>query len=149
MPSGSNGQHHELVHAKSDGSRIELSGYRGTYPPPEVVRIFDERAEGGAERILAMAEKEQAHQHVIRKRSLTADISSRILGQILGFILGGVSICGSIWLIHDGHSIVGLAAMISGLAILASAFIRSHEPKTIPASNDAIDETESPHDDPS
>ena len=56
---------HEVVRAKTDGADVELSGYRGTFPPPEIIKVLNELAKDGAHRILVMAEREQEHDHKV------------------------------------------------------------------------------------
>ena len=113
---------HEVVKASGNKSGFEISGYSGAYPPPDVIRMFDELTEHGAERILRMAEDEQRHDHKQANRLLSIEAASRILGQLLGFLLGALSITGSIWLISRGNSITGLVSLIGGLGLLAAAF---------------------------
>lgn len=48
-------------------SRV-IEHHSGPLPPPEILRQYDEIVPDGAERIMAMAEKEQAHRHHINHR---------------------------------------------------------------------------------
>lgn len=121
--SAANKSQHELLQARGDDSGFEISGYRGAFPPPDVIRMFNDLTENGAERILRMVEAEQKHDHKTLERQLTIEARFRMLGQIFGFLLGAMTIGGSIWLISRGNSITGLVSLISGLALLAAAFI--------------------------
>jgi len=47
--------------------------WSGPLPPPATLKQFDEVIPGGAERILRMAEAEQAHRHLTDITALKAD----------------------------------------------------------------------------
>lgn len=120
---------HEIVHAKTDGNDVEVSGYRGTFPPPEIIRVLNEYAKDGAHRVLVMAEAEQAHDHHIERCDQVWRGIFVILGQVFAFLLGGATIGGSIWLMSKGYTMTGFGTLISGLALLVGAFSRQHAPR--------------------
>lgn len=95
--------------------------FSGPVPQPDDLARYDEILPGAADRIFAMAEKEQAHRHF--KERTTLDISSR--GQWFGFILGIVILAVGGWLLHEGRDAAGYAALISALVALVGAFFYS------------------------
>jgi uncharacterized membrane protein len=73
----------------------EVTSFRGPLPPPEALKQYDETIPGAAERILAMAEKQQEHRSKLEKMIVEERIHQSANGQIFGFILalvfGGIS----------------------------------------------------------
>jgi len=79
---------------KGNLTKVEQSMFVGPIPPPEILRGYEEVLSGSADRILAMAEKEQAHRHSnedeIVKNKVNKDndeLAYKKRGQILGTIL--------------------------------------------------------------
>lgn len=58
--------------AKSEGGN-EVSVYSGALPHPDHVRIWQENVPNGAERILAMTEREIEHRHEMEKREMAIE----------------------------------------------------------------------------
>lgn len=56
---------------------IQQSQYSGPLPPPALYQEFEKVLPGSAERILAMAEKEQSHRHEWEGVALNATILKR------------------------------------------------------------------------
>ena len=83
-------QNPELVHALLESSKFQTmvsheTSFSGPLPPPEIIRDYDKILPGGAERIFAMAEKEQAHRHNIDSTAVNGAISKDKRGQWMGF----------------------------------------------------------------
>jgi len=75
-------------------SAIQASVFQGPLPPPDALRAYEDIVPGGAERILAMAERQQKHDHMMdikeynyRKIGLYGGISLFILAMIVGIYL--------------------------------------------------------------
>ncbi len=75
---------------------IQSAQWQGPLPPPASLREFDEIIEGGAERILQMAEKEQAHRIHAEQQIVTGEIRANRRGQILGAAIAGLAVVGAI-----------------------------------------------------
>lgn len=95
--------------------------FSGPVPHPDDLARYDEILPGAADRIFAMAKKEQAHRHFKERKTL--EISSR--GQWFGFILGIVILAVGGWLLHEGKDAAGYVALISALVALVGAFFYS------------------------
>ncbi|WP_444878207.1 DUF2335 domain-containing protein [Citrobacter koseri] len=83
-------QNPELVHALLESGKFQAmvsheTSFSGPLPPPEIIRDYDKILPGGAERIFAMAEKEQAHRHNIDSTAVNGAISKDKRGQWMGF----------------------------------------------------------------
>lgn len=95
--------------------------------PPAILREYDEISPGAADRIIAMAEKEQSHRHSWEKHALSADSwysmagimagwttaialavgagVAAAYGQVaVGLALAGVSATGMVWKLVQGRS---------------------------------------------
>jgi len=97
--------------------------FSGPIPPPEYLEHYNRIVPNAAERILAMAEREQTHRHDGQKRALDADIKEGKLGQILAFLIGVFTIgCGTYAAIN-GAQVAGSLIGSGGVIALVTAFI--------------------------
>ena len=115
-------------------TRVSFSKRESLYiapiPPSTEMKGYEEAFSGSADRILSMAENEQAHSHDIERLSLMAEIEDlkrargeRRLGQIFAFmitiILGG---CGTAAILN-GQPFAGSVLGASGVTGVVSVFI--------------------------
>jgi uncharacterized membrane protein len=77
----------------------------------------------GAERILAMAERQSAHREALETAVIKGNIAAQTRGSYFAFVLGIVTIVGGMLLIYSGRSISGLAAIISAMTGLGGVFV--------------------------
>lgn len=63
---------------------IRKESFSGPLPPPQVLAGYDDVVAGAAERILAMAEKEQLHRHEMDSTALLGEINNDKRGQRFG-----------------------------------------------------------------
>jgi uncharacterized membrane protein len=111
-------------------ARVEAYHFSGPLPPPDVLARYNEIVPQGAERIIAMAERQSAHREALEKKVVFGNSSSEKMGAIFAFILSLATILGGIWLIHDGKSSSGLVAILGNLAALAGVFVYSRRKQT-------------------
>lgn len=81
---------------QESGRVIQAAQWHGPLPPPASLRAFDEIIEGGAERILQMAEKEQAHRIHAEQQVVTGEIRANRRGQILGATIAALAVVGAV-----------------------------------------------------
>jgi uncharacterized membrane protein len=62
-----------------------FASLQGPLPHPSILHRYDEIAPGAAERIIAMAEKEQAHRHSWERGALSAERWYALLGMLAGW----------------------------------------------------------------
>lgn len=96
-----------------------IEHYSGPLPPPETLRQYDEIVPDGAERIMAMAEREQTHRHHMNRR----EESRAILGVFssLGIVItfaGVASLALSL-----GYAVEAAAILGTTLVAIVGAFI--------------------------
>jgi len=89
--------------------------HSGPLPSPEILRAYNEVIPGSAERILSMAESEQAHAHDMDKIVITKEYSDRRLGMWFGLVATGAFVLGALAALWLG------APWVSGLFVSASA----------------------------
>jgi uncharacterized membrane protein len=83
-------------------SEIRAQSWTGPLPPPQALEHFNHIIPGGAERILAMAEKEQAYRITSDGQALTAGIREGKRGQYLGATIAILAIVGAVLNIYLG-----------------------------------------------
>jgi uncharacterized membrane protein len=72
------------VHSLQQTTAVQLVG---PLPPPEILKQYDIALPGGAERIMALAERQSAHRQELEKKVVDSNCRNERLGTILGFIL--------------------------------------------------------------
>ena len=93
---------------------VQEQRFQGPLPPPEILARYNAVVPNGAERIMAMAEREQRHSHQMDLLS----ICSVNVGQFLGFlIVAGAIVSGAFLVFHD-KPISGFGIFFSGLGVL-------------------------------
>lgn len=71
MPNPSSDHHELALRAQDqDGGSLEAFAYSGPLPTPEMLAAYGEAIPGAAERILSMAEDEQAHRQAMDRGRL-------------------------------------------------------------------------------
>ncbi|MGL4392712.1 MAG: DUF2335 domain-containing protein [Fusobacteriaceae bacterium] len=119
---GTNQHQKGMISNENNGKhRIDImsqENYEGPIPHPDLFKKFDEVLSGAAERIMAMAEKEQSHRH----KSEQEYFALQKLGLVCGFIIAILFVILGVFLIYVGKSITGFSLAISALASLVFAF---------------------------
>jgi uncharacterized membrane protein len=91
---------------------MERHVFSGPLPPPAVLARYNDALPGGAERIVALAEKQAQHRRQMESR-----------GQLLLFAVVLVALVGGIMLIAIGKDAAGLVPVIAALGGLGSLFV--------------------------
>ncbi len=105
-----------------------MRSFSGPLPPPEALERYNQILPGAAERIIAMAESQHSHRLELEKHVITSNVSAQKLGTVLGFIVAMTVVIGGMFLVHEGKSGEGLAAILTALASLVGVFLYSkHE----------------------
>jgi uncharacterized membrane protein len=107
---------------------LQSRRWNGPLPPPAILDQFEQVIPGSAERILQMAEKEQAHRLAREEKESAADIRDSSRGQTLGGIVALSAILGAV-----ANSVLGgpwqASVALVGIPILGAvqAFIRGRD----------------------
>jgi uncharacterized membrane protein len=132
------GQPSELTSRHQDrrlSARYEYqSQFVSPFPPPSIMKGYEEASPGSAERLMVMAEKEQAHQHSMQEKLVNAQTNdlkqSRIErrnGQYFGFLIGMTAIIFGGYIVLQGkqvaQQIAGGFFGTTGVVGLVSVFV--------------------------
>lgn len=99
-----------------------VTTHQGPIPSPEIIAGYEKVLAGSADRIIKMAEKEQAHRHAVQLKRQTQLGSLTLVGQIFAFLIGIVGVSGGVYLVKNDKSLVGFGVFFSSLATLAGIF---------------------------
>ncbi len=111
---------------------VKVAGFAGPIPPPSVLEQYNniDPSINAADRIISMAEKEQAHRHEMQTKLVDAQITDfkqsrteRRIGQIFGFSIGVVSIVAGSLTAILGSAIAGTFIGSAGVVGLVSVFV--------------------------
>ncbi|HZW94289.1 MAG TPA: DUF2335 domain-containing protein [Candidatus Eremiobacteraceae bacterium] len=117
-----------MVRSQSTELRIQAASFSGPLPPPDALERYNQILPGAAERIIAMAENQHTHRQGLEKHVIHSNVAAQRLGTILGFIVAMTVVIGGMFLVHEGKSGEGLAAILTALASLVGVFLYSkHE----------------------
>ena len=99
--------------------------FTGPIPPPELFAEYNKTLPGSADRILAMAEREQANRHDMVTRGLNNEHALATRGQTIAGVLGGMVILVGALGIYLGRPLEGLGAVLLATASLVTVFLVS------------------------
>lgn len=108
------------THTESHSLSVTVSG---PLPAPEVIQGYETVLPGAADRIIKMAESEQAHHHKMEEKNEKRRFTASIIGQTFGFVLGMTGIIGGVVLLVNDKSVTGFSVFITSLATLVGAFV--------------------------
>jgi Predicted membrane protein len=117
--------------ANNGETSVEVTtAYQGPLPSPEILQGFENVLPGAAERILAMAEKEQKNRHNIEQKLSAASILSVAFG--IGCAFLSVIIIGFLiyQAIEKGDTVTAVSLSSTSLVGVVSMFIWFRREKT-------------------
>lgn len=97
--------------------------HRGPLPAPETLKKYDEIIPHGAERIMAMAEKQQEHRIEMEKIVISAQVRESNKGQYFAFTIGITGLFLGFICIILGQGVYGIIFIGGTLVSLVSIFI--------------------------
>lgn len=84
---------------------------------------YNQCVPNGADRIIALAERQAAHRQHLESAVVTGNVRSEARGQVCAFFLCLVAVLGGIYLIANDKNVMGLAAIITAFASVAGIFV--------------------------
>ena len=106
---------------------IESASFSGPLPPPTMFEGYESVLPGSADRILAMAEKEQQHRTEWEGTTVGSVVAENKRAQWLGFLIAGGCIVGAVLLGLYGDWRVALALCGSAFIVGAIAMQAGNE----------------------
>jgi uncharacterized membrane protein len=101
----------------------QLTLHAGPLPPPEVLEAYGRIVPNGAERIMAMAERQASHRQELERAVILANIRRANWGLGAGLIVALAFLGASYSLIMAGHTVEGTVLGTVDLVALAGVFI--------------------------
>ena len=102
---------------------VEAASFSVPLPPPSMYGEYNRVLPGSAERILAMAEREQAHRVSMEGTALQASAKDSKLGQYFGFGLALICIGGGVYLATQDRTVEAVALIVASACGLAGRFL--------------------------
>jgi len=103
--------------------------FSGPIPHPEIIERYEKILPGAAKTIFSEWESQTRHRQKLEQSVVATDNFKSILGLIFGFVIVLVAIGGGIYIALRGKELFGSGLSLTGLAILAAAFITSRKQK--------------------
>lgn len=97
----------------------ETSVFSSPYPPPAVLREYNDAIPKAGDSIVEMVKAEQVHRHEMNRGALT---TVRV-AQVMAFVVIMSVIGGGFWLLATGHESAGVASFITALSAILIAYI--------------------------
>jgi uncharacterized membrane protein len=110
----------EVVH-----ERIEMiiEATSGFFPPPGMVERYERSYPGFLSEMVGEFKAEGAHRRKQERRSLTAQISITLLGQVFAFTIAIAGLGFGAYLINAGRSISGYAILVTAVGGIVGSFL--------------------------
>ena len=90
---------------------IREEAFVGPIPPPKVMADYESLLPGSADRILSMAEQQQAHRMELEKKAISSQLEQNKRGQVFGFIVFLIGLA------------AGVAFALKGMVTFATTFL--------------------------
>lgn len=101
------------------------TSHKGPLPSPQTLAGYEQILPGCADRIVSMAEGEQAHRHAMDRKAVDTWASLARVGQIFAFIIAVVAIaCGAV-LVGMDKPLEGFVLIFVPIAGLVTVFVKS------------------------
>lgn len=97
--------------------------YEGPLPPPTELIKYNEAHPDAADRIIAMAEKEQEARLANATYMLREDAKAKKRGQYMGFAIALIVLLGGMFLLLQGRALEGFTTLVGAAATLVFIFI--------------------------
>jgi uncharacterized membrane protein len=99
--------------------------HTGPIPAAGEIGEYERILPGSADRIIKMAEKEQAHRHQLQLRGQSHRLGITFVGQLFAFLMGISGIAGGVYLVKSDKPITGFGVFFTSLATLMGVFFYS------------------------
>ena len=111
--------------------RFVIGGiHAGPIPSPQTMAAYEQLLPGSANRILAMAESQLAHQQTIEadqlgvvKERMRWDAGSDLLGTTSALVVSTLLIAGGTYATVSGHPVAGSSTITTTIVTLAAIFV--------------------------
>jgi uncharacterized membrane protein len=102
---------------------LTASQFQGPIPPPEALARYNEILPDAAERILAMAERQETHRHDLETKVIDSGIRATKRGQVIAFLVALSGMGLAAYLACLGQPWQAIAALGGNLASMVAVFV--------------------------
>ena len=132
--------HPPATPATSIEGQVEIAhsvSVSGPLPPPEFFRAYEDTLPGAADRILAMAERQQEHRQ--SQESIRLNMNNALVrrGQWMAFLIVIAGVAAGAVLIMFDKPLAGFAALVGTIGTVAGAYIWSRRREANPSAPDS------------
>lgn len=106
-------------------ARIQGYMFSGPLPPPEILAKYDDVSPGFAERLMTMAENNQAHRHAMEREVIPARAKLELRGQIIGAAIAFLVLAFAGWFVYLGKSTTAIGLVVGEAVTLVGLFLYS------------------------
>lgn len=99
------------------------STFSGPLPPPEILIRYNDAVPDGAERIIALAERQAAHRMALESRVVDADIKRSYWGLGAGFLIALAGLAASFFMVDRGNAVAGVVVGALDLGSIVATFV--------------------------
>jgi len=99
------------------------SSFSGPLPPPNILIGYNEAVPDGAERVIALAERQAAHRMALERAVVDADIKRSNRGLAAGLTVALAGLGASFLMVNSGHDTAGIVMGSLDLGSLVAVFV--------------------------
>jgi uncharacterized membrane protein len=99
--------------------------FSGPLPHPSLLAKYNEVIPNGAERIMAMAERQSAHREALETLVITGNVKAQARGTVFAFIVCIIALSAGFYLVHEGREVAGFASIVGAMGGVLGTFIYS------------------------
>jgi uncharacterized membrane protein len=112
-----------MTNSNKNKNIVAASYYAGVLPKASELEKYNKIIPNGAERIMVMAEKQQAHRHELEKNYVKQSNNQAWIGLIFGFVITLAFLIFSVYLIVQGFGTSGTILGSINIVALVSLFV--------------------------
>lgn len=106
---------------------VELQHFSGPLPHPEILEGYERVVPGAAKRIIDWVEDESSFRRRESSQQRDSDNRKDYLGMAMSFLLTGGIVGSGVFLLHEGKSIGGIAALVASLVPFGASIHRRRQ----------------------
>jgi uncharacterized membrane protein len=99
--------------------------FSGPLPHPALLAKYNEVIPNGAERIMAMAERQSAHREKLETLVVTGNVKAQSQGTKFAFIICVIALIAGFYLVLEGRNVAGFASIVGAMGGVLGTFIYS------------------------
>ncbi len=105
-------------------SQQTLTYHEGPLPPPSSLAEYEAVIEGGAERILAMAERNQTHRQGLDRAAVAHEIRIAYAGQAAALVVALAGIGAGAYIAYLGQTVAGTGVIGGTIVAIVGAYFK-------------------------